>query len=229
MLYERWRKISAERRNEFALRDFASGQTLDVRRTFHRRRKTKIRRGRHGLFHKAIRRNLFLICSPRGVKIKSPARSKPGNRRRNSRAAKKLRSSQIHLGHRRRGAVRRFHRGTTHGRCGKHRCHHGLARGLAESRRHFAGAFVRIFQFGFAAVVAWHSADPRARAVAGNHPARGAKMNPVSRSPPCPRCGARGTRRRRSRQNVRLAISAGAPLPVNLEQDIFKSSRPQNP
>ena len=26
MLYERWRKISAERRNEIALRDFASGK-----------------------------------------------------------------------------------------------------------------------------------------------------------------------------------------------------------
>ena len=88
MLYERWRKIAGERRNELALRDLASGRCWTFAELF---AAGESRKGAPAsgpamsptsFSRKAIRRNLSSICSPRGAKTKWFARSNRDNCRR---------------------------------------------------------------------------------------------------------------------------------------------------
>ena len=103
--------------------------------------------------------------------------------------------------------------------------HHGIAAGLAQRGRHFPGAFLRLLQSGFAAPLAWHSASDCALAFAGDFSA-GDRPRESPGSDPAGGAGAVAGLARRGviPAQVRLAISAGAPLPLALETGVFSAT-----
>jgi len=98
MLYERWRQITVERRDELALRDGASGRRWTFgelfaaameRRPPARRvaealtRRIGVRRSNASWpSHRVTRRDSFWRCLPPGVKARSSARWNTADRRR---------------------------------------------------------------------------------------------------------------------------------------------------
>ena len=158
------------------------------------RRKLPRRTNRRWSVRKAIRQSLSLpFCAPGVPTVVCPL--EPHERAAcRSAAAPALLSSENHLGHHRRAAHHRLYRGTTGRRRGQYRGHDGTAAGLAEPRRDFAGAFLRIFEPGAAAVAARHSAVPGAVAFAGSLAECRARISRTSRSPASRRSGAPGTK-----------------------------------
>ena len=105
----------------------------------------------------------------------------------------------------------------------------GLRAGLAEPRRHFHGALVRLFQSGAAAAAARHSTDCSRPRRCRKSSARTAENEPAITLAAVPAMWRAWHEADAIPSSVRLAISAGAPLSVDLEQAIFKSPRTQNP
>jgi len=99
----------------------------------------------------------------------------------------------------------------------------GLRPGLAQPRRDFAGPFLRIFEPGVAAPVARHSLDHCAIAIA-EAIRRAAEVEPALTLPAVPALWRAWHEAGAIPRNIRLAISAGAPLPANLEQAVFQTS-----